>query len=77
LFEGDYLEVGEDERQDLSKREEEVFHMKVRGYTVKETAALLNISPKTVENHRRNIRKKLNIVKNNEWYDWGKQFGMH
>ncbi|WP_143522608.1 helix-turn-helix transcriptional regulator, partial [Pseudomonas sp. 2822-17] len=39
----------------LSKREREVFHLKVRGYTVKDTAELLNISPKTVENHRRNI----------------------
>lgn len=60
----------------LSKREEEVFHMKVRGYTVKETSEVLNISSKTVENHRRNIKKKLNIKKNSEWYDWGKRLGV-
>ncbi|PYZ94073.1 hypothetical protein CR194_00590 [Salipaludibacillus keqinensis] len=61
---------------DLSKREEEIFNMKVRGYSVVDTARLLNISPKTVENHRRNIRKKLNIRKNHEWFEWGKRLGV-
>ncbi|MBU9714598.1 response regulator transcription factor [Evansella tamaricis] len=60
----------------LSKREEEVLYMKVQGYTVKETAELLRISEKTVENHRRNIRKKLEIHKNSEWIEWGKKLGM-
>ncbi|MDG5788032.1 response regulator transcription factor [Evansella sp. AB-P1] len=62
-------------KEHLSKREEEVFYMKIRGYTVKDTAELLKISPKTVENHRRNIRKKLDIQKNSEWYEWGKRLG--
>ncbi|ADU28537.1 response regulator transcription factor [Evansella cellulosilytica] len=70
-----YREIDE-EFHELSKREEEVFYMKLRGYTVKDTAQILNISPKTVENHRRNIRKKLNIHKGSEWYDWGKKLGV-
>lgn len=61
---------------DLSNREREVFQLKVNGYTVKDTAKLLSISPKTVENHRRNIRKKLNISRNSEWVEWGKRLGM-
>jgi len=60
----------------LSNREEEIFNMKIRGYSVVDTAKLLNISPKTVENHRGNIRKKLNITKNNQWFEWGKRLGM-
>ncbi|WP_280768687.1 response regulator transcription factor [Salipaludibacillus daqingensis] len=55
----------------LTKREEEILMMKIRGYSVVDSARLLNISPKTVENHRRNIRKKLNIKKNHQWFEWG------
>ncbi|MFA9556562.1 response regulator transcription factor [Evansella sp. AB-rgal1] len=66
---------GSHEGFDLTKREEEVFYMKVRGYTVKDTAKILKISPKTVENHRRNIRKKLHIQTNSEWFVWGKRLG--
>ncbi|RKL68497.1 hypothetical protein CR203_00105 [Salipaludibacillus neizhouensis] len=61
---------------ELTKREEEVFYMKIRGFTVKEAAEVLKISEKTVENHRRNIRKKLNIKKNSEWVQWGKKLEM-
>ncbi|WNF38289.1 response regulator transcription factor [Bacillaceae bacterium IKA-2] len=66
----------EETEHDLSKREEEVFYMKVRGYTLKDTAEALKISPRTAENHRLNIRKKLNIEKNSDWYKWGKQLGV-
>ncbi|WP_088036273.1 response regulator transcription factor [Evansella clarkii] len=60
----------------LSDREKEIFHMKVRGFSVKDTASILKISPKTVENHRRNIRRKLSIGRNSEWYEWGKKLGL-
>jgi DNA-binding NarL/FixJ family response regulator len=60
---------------ELTKREEEIFNLKVRGYSVSDTGKLLNISVKTVENHRRNIKKKLNIGKNHEWFEWAKRLG--
>ncbi|SER74795.1 response regulator transcription factor [Salipaludibacillus aurantiacus] len=72
---GDENIHGEEIPSDLSPREEEIFTLKVRGYSVLDSAKLLNISVKTVENHRRNIKKKLNIKKNHEWYEWGKRLG--
>ncbi|MGD8379549.1 MAG: response regulator transcription factor [Gammaproteobacteria bacterium] len=42
----------------LSSRERQVFHMVVQGRSTQEIANLLNISTKTVENHRRRILHK-------------------
>lgn len=43
----------------LSAREQEVFRLLVGGRSVGQIAELLYISPKTVEKHRANIRRKL------------------
>lgn len=59
----------------LTAREEDVFQLKVKGFSVQDTAKKLTISPKTVENHRRNIKKKLSIKKGQDWYDWAKRLG--
>lgn len=58
--------VGEmtDERQMasiLTKREKEVLKLVAEGHTNKEIASLLYISPKTVDNHRTNLMRKLNL----------------
>jgi two-component system response regulator NreC len=45
----------------LTNREKEILQNIAEGYTSKEIAADLNISVKTVENHRANIMKKLNM----------------
>lgn len=45
----------------LSNREKEVLQLVAEGYSAKEVAGKLYISPKTVENHKANIMKKLNI----------------
>jgi DNA-binding NarL/FixJ family response regulator len=45
----------------LTNREQQVFRLLVEGDLVKEIAGKLFISPKTVENHRGSIMKKLNI----------------
>ncbi|GEL08745.1 response regulator transcription factor [Salisediminibacterium halotolerans] len=67
---------GPAEKISLSERELEIFQLKVQGYSVYDTASILNISNKTVDNHRRNIKKKLKIVKNEEWIDRAKAFGL-
>jgi hypothetical protein len=50
-----------DEQLNLSPREVEVFNMVNGGLNTKEISSLLNLSVRTVETHRFNIRKKLKI----------------
>ena len=45
----------------LSYREHEVFRQVVWGYTTKDIARRLSISVKTVETHRTNMNRKLNV----------------
>lgn len=45
----------------LSTREREIIDLVKKGYSSKEMAALLNLSIKTVEVHRYNILRKLNL----------------
>jgi DNA-binding NarL/FixJ family response regulator len=52
----DFIDYGK-----LSDREKEVLQLVAEGNSNKEVAEKLYISPKTVENHKANIMKKLNI----------------
>jgi len=45
----------------LTAREREVLHLLAEGKSNKEIAGLLNLSPYTVETHRRNLQEKLNL----------------
>jgi len=45
----------------LTQREKEILKLVAEGYTSKETAKFLCISPKTVERHRSNIMNKLDL----------------
>jgi len=46
----------------LSPKEKEICRMVKGGLSSKEIAGMLNLSPQTVEKHRKNIRKKLGIA---------------
>ena len=48
-------------KMDLTRRESEIVSWIVRGYTNKEIAAELNISPFTVDTHRKKVMKKLKL----------------
>lgn len=50
------------ELADLSPRESEIFSLLLHGHSSKEIAKKLDISPKTVDIHRANILKKLNLA---------------
>jgi two-component system response regulator NreC len=45
----------------LTAREKEVLQLLAEGRTNKEVAALLDVSPYTVESHRTNLMQKLNV----------------
>jgi len=49
----------------LTPREIEICNLIKEGLTNKEIANLLNISNRTIENHRKHIRRKLNIKNKN------------
>ncbi len=45
----------------LTTREREILHLLAQGKSNKEIASLWNLSPYTVETHRRNLHEKLNL----------------
>ncbi len=61
----DYLEISAEKddsvRSVLTAREVEVLQLLVEGKSTKQTASTLSVSIKTIEAHRQNIMKKLNI----------------
>ena len=48
---------------DLTNREREVMRLVSLGCTVKETAAILNVAPSTVDNHKTRLMGKLGTDK--------------
>ncbi|WP_439153245.1 LuxR C-terminal-related transcriptional regulator [Winogradskyella sp.] len=50
----------------ISNRERDVIRLLILGFSSKEISQKLNISPHTVDTHRRNILKKLNITSTGE-----------
>ncbi|EKO3467083.1 response regulator transcription factor [Vibrio fluvialis] len=60
----------------LSRREEAVLKMVAQGYSSKKIASLLNISYRTVETHRQNIKHKLDIHSTAELAQYAIQHGM-
>ena len=61
-----YLAVGDNDSQEpsweiLTKREREVIKLIAEGHKTKEIAEYLSLSPKTVEKHRTNLMKKLDL----------------
>jgi DNA-binding NarL/FixJ family response regulator len=60
----------------LSEREREVLQLVGRGYTYKEIGERLFISPKTVENHVRNILGKLHLNRKQELIRYAAEHGI-
>jgi DNA-binding CsgD family transcriptional regulator len=61
----------------LSPREREVLQHVARGHTYKAIGAKLFISQKTVENHVRNISKKLHLSRKQELIRYALEKGIH
>jgi DNA-binding NarL/FixJ family response regulator len=58
---GDEPRSSHDLIDQLTDRELEIFHLIGKGSDVREIAEALNVSPKTVETHRTNIKEKLKL----------------
>ena len=60
------LDAGKVTLEELSDRELEVFELIGKGLTTRQAADHLNLSVKTIETYRENIKTKLNLENNNE-----------
>jgi two-component system nitrate/nitrite response regulator NarL len=69
-FMNDYIDdnvtIGHSEKAILSNREKEILHLIANGKTSKEIAASLFIAKTTVDTHRKNMIRKLNLSTGNE-----------
>ena len=61
----------------LTKRETSVLELVCKGYTYKEIGVSLNISPRTVESHKKNIASKLNVRSTAEMVEYAIQKRIH
>lgn len=59
--EGADTDITTPEVETLSDRELQIFELIGKGYSTREIAGALHLSPKTVESHRANIKKKMNV----------------
>ena len=69
-FTGAPPEPDDPELDRLTDREREVMQHLARGYTYKEIARKLTISPKTVETHASAVLRKLQLSSRHELTDW-------
>jgi len=70
------MKINDDAYETLTPREQEVMVLLAEGYSAKETAATLFISPKTVENHRTNIMNKLALHSTLELVRYAARLGL-
>ncbi|EGL82336.1 two component transcriptional regulator, LuxR family [Caldalkalibacillus thermarum TA2.A1] len=80
VFPENFQPVTEEDKQisvlPLSEREQEVFMLTLLGYSQAQIADKLHISIKTVENHRRNISRKIGSSHKREWLKRAKASGL-
>ncbi len=60
---------------ELTHREREILKLIAEGYTTKEIAEQLVVSPSTVHSHRTNLMQKLNLSKRHELVQYARQHG--
>jgi DNA-binding NarL/FixJ family response regulator len=68
--------VGDDPYQTLTAREQEVMRLLAEGLSTRDIAERLYISPKTVENHRANLMKKLGLSSTIELVRYAARLGL-
>ncbi len=66
----------EDPYERLNNREREILQLILEGHTNKTIAEMLFISPKTVDNHRTHLMRKLNVHSSSELMRWAAKKGL-
>lgn len=61
----------------LTHREKEILHLTANGLTSREIGERLEISPRTVEAHRANIKEKLSLANNSELIKYAIDHGLN
>ncbi len=60
----------------LTPREKEILRLLVEGYSTKEIAERLVVSPSTIHSHQSNLMKKLNLISRHELIQYARQRGL-
>ncbi|HLE29717.1 MAG TPA: response regulator transcription factor [Anaerolineales bacterium] len=60
----------------LTQREKEILHLLAEGYSNKEIAERLVLSPSTIHSHRTNLMRKLNLSSRYELIQYARQRGL-
>ncbi len=63
-------------RKTLTAREKEILRLLAEGYSNKEIAERLVISPSTVHSHHANLMKKLNLESRHDLIQYARQRGL-
>ena len=69
-FRGDLPIPADPELDQLSARERDVLRLIARGYTYKEVARRISVSPRTVETHVSSVLRKLQLSNRHELTQW-------
>jgi len=72
----DSLDRSKNTLSNLSKREEEILRLLADGYTNKEIAEKLFVTPSTVHSHRSNLMNKLNLNSRRDLIQYARQKGI-
>ncbi len=75
-FPGKEAKITDADYGSLTPREQEIMRLLAEGLSAKEIAEKLFISPKTVENHRANIMKKLGLHSTMELFRYAAKLGL-
>ncbi|MDX8339537.1 response regulator transcription factor [Draconibacterium sp. IB214405] len=66
-----------EDKKILTNRELTILKLFCKGYTYKEIGAKLNISPRTVESHKKNIQTKISVRSTAEMVEFAYQNNLH
>jgi two-component system nitrate/nitrite response regulator NarL len=68
--------TGSEENNNITSKELEVIQLVIKGHTSKEIGETLNVAKRTIDTHRYNIMKKLNVANISQLIDWAKNKGI-